>query len=181
MKTTNILVIILFAGIAALSGCKELNEILDDFYEEAPGYCKDQCAAEYECEQDDWEDYTNGDYADDAYSDAERMCVFNCAYPISEGVYIVEYDSSDDEYDFKGKISGKTWEKYDKCMWDSLQTYYDCDDDVWGIPYDDIDEDYCEAVSHCYDLLDLGWSCDWEEESGYEWCECDTNEESFYW
>ncbi len=184
MRKVWVLFVLCSVFALGLTGCdKELKEYLDEYYENAPGFCKEMCKLQHECELDSWEDDNGGDYMDEAYSMSERMCVLECALPCAEGVFVYETDEDDYGVEYVDHLSGSEYESFAGCVWSAEYDYYDCDDDQWIIDFEDLDEEYCDALNACYESLDLGWDCSWEVieyyGTSYEYCECDTDGQYF--
>lgn len=156
----------------ALGGCDKLAKAFEDVQEEAPGICKKECAEQIDCTWGEEGYDLGGDKEDSARSRAEDQCIAMCAWGISYGVFVVEYD--DDEKDYVGTVSGAKYEKYMKCLFN----YKSCKDDNWIVDLDiyddDQDEDDCEDYDSCVQILGIDWEKKWEDDG--EYCEDDGDE-----
>ncbi len=150
---------LLFGLVQLTVGCDpEVGEALDDAYAAAPGFCKDYCSEYIDCR---WDGSTyDGDAEDDAKDDSRRSCVLQCAYGVANGAYVVEYDLTSQEIDIKDHISGGTYKKYLECYYEL--DGWDCNDGNWGVEYDD--EDTCEALEACAEILDIDFKWEWNDQ-----------------
>jgi len=151
--------------------CKNVADDVNKVKDDAPGICKTICENSNMCNP---MPYT-GPYAQDKVDDNVKQCIYDCAYNIVTGGYVVK---PDDKPQIIATIDGGDIESYGNCLMDNnlLMCQGDSDNKSYSINEDTgTNEGLCMILQQCWMELNLQMygTLSWDSDAKY--CKMETD------